>query len=240
MGMTEYLIILAIVAIAAVLVVALFGKQIKGTFTSSTGAIGGTSEANPDFQSSSLVKSDTMGSFNGSSGGSTTSSGGGSGGSGNGSGGSGSGSGNSGNDPAGSIGGATTSGGNSTSPNSGDGGSSRGAATSGGGAMVSDANASGTGGSTTVSGKNSGSSKGGAGGNSSGGPASAATVGAQSQSGASPAKSDDIVFPIRENSPKPGLVEYIQSNFLLVVLILIAVGLGLYCASTYLTLKKKQ
>ncbi len=40
-SMTEYLIILSIIAIAAIAVVGLFGKQIKQTFTRNTGAMGG-------------------------------------------------------------------------------------------------------------------------------------------------------------------------------------------------------
>jgi len=41
-AMTEYLIILAIVAIAAILIVGLFGQQIKNTFYRSTSTLGGT------------------------------------------------------------------------------------------------------------------------------------------------------------------------------------------------------
>jgi len=41
-AMTEYLIILAIVAIAAILIVGLFGKQIKDVFYRSTSTLGGT------------------------------------------------------------------------------------------------------------------------------------------------------------------------------------------------------
>jgi hypothetical protein len=195
--------------------VALFGKQLKGAFTSSAGAIGGTSMANLDYQDSSLVKRDTMGSFSG--------------GSGSGSSGSGSGS-------SGASGSTTPSGVNLTSPNGGDSGSSHSTAISGGDTVVSGANTTGTHGVATSSGKNPGGSDGSMGGNSSGGPA---TAGAQSLSGNSPSKSDDIIIPIRETR-KPGLMEYIQANFLFVVLILLAVGLGLYCATTYLTLKKKR
>jgi pilus assembly protein Flp/PilA len=62
-AMTEYLIILAIVAIAAIAVVGIFGKQIKSAFTSSTGAMAGTSMKNSNMAKSSAVKTDTMGTF---------------------------------------------------------------------------------------------------------------------------------------------------------------------------------
>ena len=41
-AMTEYLIILAVVAIAAITITALFGKQIKAVFSNSTAALQGT------------------------------------------------------------------------------------------------------------------------------------------------------------------------------------------------------
>ena len=41
-GMTEYIIIIAIIAIGAILVVGLFGKQIKGVFTGISGSLAGT------------------------------------------------------------------------------------------------------------------------------------------------------------------------------------------------------
>jgi Flp pilus assembly pilin Flp len=41
-AMTEYLIILGIVAIAAIAIVGIFGKQIKNTFYRSTSTLGGT------------------------------------------------------------------------------------------------------------------------------------------------------------------------------------------------------
>jgi Flp pilus assembly pilin Flp len=40
-GMTEYIIILAIIAIGAILIIGLFGKQIKATFGKSTSAMSG-------------------------------------------------------------------------------------------------------------------------------------------------------------------------------------------------------
>jgi Flp pilus assembly pilin Flp len=42
-AMTEYLIILAVVAVAAILVVGLFGQQIKNVFSKNTAAMGGQS-----------------------------------------------------------------------------------------------------------------------------------------------------------------------------------------------------
>lgn len=41
-AMTEYLIVLAIVAVAAILIVGLFGKQIKDVFYRNTSTLGGT------------------------------------------------------------------------------------------------------------------------------------------------------------------------------------------------------
>jgi Flp pilus assembly pilin Flp len=61
--MTEYLIILSIVAVAAIAVVGLFGKQIKQAFTSNTAAMAGTSVANTDQHKDSDVKADDMGTF---------------------------------------------------------------------------------------------------------------------------------------------------------------------------------
>ncbi|HBA83425.1 MAG TPA: pilus assembly protein [Verrucomicrobia bacterium] len=40
-GMTEYIIILAIIAIGAILIIGLFGKQIKASFGKSTAAMSG-------------------------------------------------------------------------------------------------------------------------------------------------------------------------------------------------------
>lgn len=44
-GMTEYIIILAIIAIGAILIIGLFGKQIKATFGKSTSAMSGNQAA---------------------------------------------------------------------------------------------------------------------------------------------------------------------------------------------------
>jgi len=45
-GMTEYIIIVAIVAIGAILIVGLFGKQIKGVFSGMGSSLGGTDDQN--------------------------------------------------------------------------------------------------------------------------------------------------------------------------------------------------
>jgi Flp pilus assembly pilin Flp len=42
-AMTEYLIILAVVAVAAILIVGLFGQQIKNVFSENTAALAGSS-----------------------------------------------------------------------------------------------------------------------------------------------------------------------------------------------------
>ena len=64
-GMTEYIIIIAIVAVAALLVTAMFGKQIKNTLGKITGAMGGqdiTEIKNVTVQENALQR-DTMGTF---------------------------------------------------------------------------------------------------------------------------------------------------------------------------------
>jgi pilus assembly protein Flp/PilA len=62
-AMTEYLIILGIVAIAAIAIVGVFGKQIKSAFSSSTAAMAGTDKANKDVSGEAAVDKDTMGTF---------------------------------------------------------------------------------------------------------------------------------------------------------------------------------
>ena len=47
-GMTEYIIIVAIVAIGAILIVSLFGRQIKDVFSRITGTLGGTDAGGGD------------------------------------------------------------------------------------------------------------------------------------------------------------------------------------------------
>ena len=47
-GLTEYIIILAIVAIGTILVIGLFGKQIKGVFTGISGSLAGSNNTQDD------------------------------------------------------------------------------------------------------------------------------------------------------------------------------------------------
>jgi Flp pilus assembly pilin Flp len=68
-AMTEYLIILAVVAVAAILIVGLFGQQIKNVFTENTSALAGQSMGSSAATSTagSAAKNDSqdnMGSFN--------------------------------------------------------------------------------------------------------------------------------------------------------------------------------
>jgi Flp pilus assembly pilin Flp len=67
-AMTEYLIILAVVAVAAILIVGLFGQQIKNVFSENTSALAGVSTGNTTATSiagnaSGAVKQDNMGTF---------------------------------------------------------------------------------------------------------------------------------------------------------------------------------
>jgi Flp pilus assembly pilin Flp len=67
-AMTEYLIILAVVAVAAILIVGLFGAQIKNVFRENTAALAGTATGSTSAttiatDASSAVKQDTMGTF---------------------------------------------------------------------------------------------------------------------------------------------------------------------------------
>ena len=64
-GMTEYIIVIAIVAIGAILIIGLFGKQIKGAFSRMGSAISGQPEAAPsvgDLQAEAKV-TDAMNTF---------------------------------------------------------------------------------------------------------------------------------------------------------------------------------
>jgi Flp pilus assembly pilin Flp len=68
-AMTEYLIILAVVAVAAILIVGLFGQQIKNVFTENTSALAGQSMGNSAAtatagSASSNDSQDNMGTFN--------------------------------------------------------------------------------------------------------------------------------------------------------------------------------
>lgn len=70
-AMTEYLILLGIVAIAAILVVTLFGSSIKATFSKSTSALSGVNDtkangvtdANTKASDTDAAKKDDMGTF---------------------------------------------------------------------------------------------------------------------------------------------------------------------------------
>jgi FtsZ-interacting cell division protein ZipA len=66
-AMTEYLIILAVVAIAAIVIVGLFGQEIKVTFAKITGSMAGTSSSASDVNSSAdqnASSANTMANFN--------------------------------------------------------------------------------------------------------------------------------------------------------------------------------
>jgi Flp pilus assembly pilin Flp len=68
-AMTEYLIILAVVAVAAILIVGLFGAQIKNVFSENTAALSGkttgqSTAAAIATSASGAVKQDNMGTFN--------------------------------------------------------------------------------------------------------------------------------------------------------------------------------
>ena len=65
-AMTEYLIILGIVAIAAIAIVGLFGQQIKSVFTRSNGALTGqalSANTSAVSASQSAATADNMGTF---------------------------------------------------------------------------------------------------------------------------------------------------------------------------------
>jgi pilus assembly protein Flp/PilA len=65
-AMTEYLIILGIVAIAAIAIVGLFGKQIKSVFTRSNAALTGQTQGADTATATASqkgTKTDDMGSF---------------------------------------------------------------------------------------------------------------------------------------------------------------------------------
>ena len=67
--MTEYLIILAVVAVAAILIVGLFGAQIKNVFSENTAALAGQNTGQSTAtaiagSASANVKQNDMGNFN--------------------------------------------------------------------------------------------------------------------------------------------------------------------------------
>lgn len=66
--MTEYLIILAVVAVAAILIVGLFGQQIKNVFSENTAALAGSTMGNGSAAATATSskgddKQDNMGTF---------------------------------------------------------------------------------------------------------------------------------------------------------------------------------
>jgi Flp pilus assembly pilin Flp len=66
-AMTEYLIILAVVAIAAIAIVGLFGNEIKTTFAKITGSMAGTQSSASDVNAaadSAAAVSNSMNNFN--------------------------------------------------------------------------------------------------------------------------------------------------------------------------------
>jgi Flp pilus assembly pilin Flp len=76
-AMTEYLIILAVVAVAAILIVGLFGQQIKNVFSENTSALAGSSIGSGSAtatagSATSNTSQDNMGSFDKNAGSSTT------------------------------------------------------------------------------------------------------------------------------------------------------------------------
>jgi pilus assembly protein Flp/PilA len=66
-GMTEYIIILAIIAIGAILIIGIFGKQIKATFGKSTAAMQGKSKDDAKIEDATVtsdsMKQNDMGTF---------------------------------------------------------------------------------------------------------------------------------------------------------------------------------
>lgn len=57
-GMTEYIIILAIIAIGAILIIGLFGKQIKASFGKSTSAMAGNQADVDSIKADDVKKTD--------------------------------------------------------------------------------------------------------------------------------------------------------------------------------------
>ena len=62
-GMTEYIIIIAIIAIGAILIVGLFGQQIKEVFTGMGGALAGEDDQSDKIEMQDKATKETMGSF---------------------------------------------------------------------------------------------------------------------------------------------------------------------------------
>ena len=62
-GMTEYIIVIAIIAIGAILIVGVFGKQIKNTFARISQSLSGQTKGADTPDVSSSEKRDTLGDF---------------------------------------------------------------------------------------------------------------------------------------------------------------------------------
>ena len=62
-GMTEYIIIIAIIAIGAILIVGLFGQQIKEVFTGMGGALAGSDDKSGEIEMEDKANKETMGTF---------------------------------------------------------------------------------------------------------------------------------------------------------------------------------
>ena len=63
-GMTEYIIVIAIIAIGAIAIIGLFGKQIKHAFRRMGGAVDGqTVKSQGDIMDKESVKQDSMNTF---------------------------------------------------------------------------------------------------------------------------------------------------------------------------------
>ena len=62
-GMTEYIIVIAIIAIGAILIIGVFGKQIKNTFGRISKALSGEEEAAATVDITDAATADTLGNF---------------------------------------------------------------------------------------------------------------------------------------------------------------------------------
>ena len=60
-GMTEYIIIVGLIALSAIVIVALFGKQIKAQFSSMTGAMSGTTSEVKSYEGAASTEEATSG-----------------------------------------------------------------------------------------------------------------------------------------------------------------------------------
>ncbi len=62
-GMTEYIIVIAIVAIGAILIIGVFGKQIKNTFGRIAAALSGTAQGAASPVTTDAANQNTLGNF---------------------------------------------------------------------------------------------------------------------------------------------------------------------------------